>query len=379
MLRKNKLLDRIHKSPDYSLLNYHVLEGMADWVRVIDRNGIVIYANTAMKEDLGEDIVGSKCYESICNVEKCDFCITNRSMVTGEIVQKEEVINGNYYSVKSSPVRNGKGEIFAAVEVFRNVTRERKLELELINKNKKMNEDLQFAKRIQEKILPSKGRVGNLRFDYVYKPSEMLSGDMFDIYRIDDKHIGIYISDVAGNGVAASMMTMFIHQMMRVMKEETISPSKTLSNLHKRFLSLNLGAENYFTIFYAVYNKESKILKYANAGHNCIPIKFNGGDIKLLENKGFPITMLLNNMEYEEKEVRLKNRDKILFYTDGVTEARDYSGKEFGLDNIIRILKSNTNNILDTMEDEVINFSWGEHIDDLAIVLLEVLDEDLGN
>lgn len=373
MLGDSDFINRSTSVPDYRLLNYHVLEGMADWVRVINTKGIVIYANKAMKEDLGEDIVGTKCYESICNLEKCKFCITNRSMATGETIQKEEIINGKFYSVKSSPVRNTKGEIFAAVEVFRNVTRERKLELEVIGKNKKMNKDLQFAKRIQEKILPKRGIIENLSLDYIYKPSEMLSGDMFDIYNIDEDHIGIYISDVAGNGVAASMMTMFIHQVMRVMKEGTISPAKTLTALHKRFRTLNLEVENYFTIYYGVYNKKTKILKYANAGHNCVPIKFKDNKIELLENKGFPITILLDNIEYEEKEVQLATNDSIIFYTDGVTEARDYSGREFGLDNLLDIIRDKPKDMLSLMEDKVVNYSWGEQLDDLALVLLKVI------
>ena len=73
------------------------------------------------------------------------------TLLTGEVLQKEEVIKGKYYSVKSSPIKNSEGNIVASVEVFRDVTRERRLELELVNKNAKMINDLEFAKRIQER------------------------------------------------------------------------------------------------------------------------------------------------------------------------------------------------------------------------------------
>lgn len=358
---------------DYEILNYHVLEGMADWVRVIDKNGTIIYANKSMKDDLGENIVGMKCYEAHCKSHQCNFCITQRSISTGEIVQKEEKIGENYYSVKSSPVTNSNGEIFAAVEVFRNITRERKLELELIGKNKKMNKDLQFAKRIQEKILPRKGIRESVSLDYIYKPSEMLSGDMFDMFNIDKDNIGIYISDVAGNGVAASMMTMFIRQTMRVMKDEYQSPSAAMTELHKRFLTLNLESENYFTIFYGIYNRNTRVFKYVNAGHNCMPIKYNDKTMDLLENKGYPITSLFNKIIYEEKEIQLNTGDKILFYTDGITEARNSCGREFGIQGILDILKAHPENILNLVEDKIINHSWGEQQDDFAIVLLEVI------
>ncbi|HZJ99149.1 MAG TPA: SpoIIE family protein phosphatase [Tissierellaceae bacterium] len=360
------------------VLDYHILEGIADWVRVVNNDGIIVYANKAMKNDLGEDIVGIPCSESHCGLNSCNFCITMRSIETGETIQKEEKIGANFYSVKSSPVMDSNGDIYAAVEVFRDVTRERKLEYELIGKNKKINRDLQFAKRIQEKILPRKGSRESVRLDYIYKPSDILSGDMFDMFNIDDEHIGIYISDVSGKGIAASMMTMFIRESMRIMKEDikasSPSPSLALSNLHKRFLALNLEVDSYFTMFYGIYNHKTRIFKYANAGHNCIPIKYNDDNMDLLYSKGLPITSLFNNIAYKEKSIPLKLGDKIFFYTDGITEARDSSGNEFGLEEVIKIIKESKKDVLNIIEDNIINHSWGEQQDDFAIVLLEVIN-----
>ena len=358
----------------YEVLNYHVLEGIADWVRVVNRDGIIIYANKSMKEELGEEIIGIPCDESHCGLNNCTFCITKRSMQTGEVIQKEEKIDGNYYSVKSSPVKNSNGDIYAAVEVFRDVTRERNLERELIGKNKKINRDLQFAKRIQEKILPKKGVSESVKLDYIYKPSDILSGDMFDMFNIDEENIGIYISDVSGKGIAASMMTMFIRQSMRVMKDDIKSPSAALTELHKRFISLNLEPDSYFTMFYGIYNRNNHSFKYVNAGHNCIPIRFNDNDLDLLYNKGYPITSLFEKINYIEKSIQLDIGDKIFFYTDGITEARDSSGKEFGLEEVIKIIKECKEKILNVIEDKIINHSWGEQQDDFAIVLLEVIN-----
>ena len=374
MLRKQTINYVEKKIEEYGMLNYHVLEGMADWVRVIDKDGTIIYANKIMKEALGQNIIGMKCHKSLGREVPCTFCITERSINTGEVVQKEEIFNGRYFSVKSSPVTNSNGEIFGAVEVFRDVTRERKLELELIEKNKKMSKDLGFAKRIQERILPSKDIFDNITFDYVYRASEMLSGDIFDVFHIDDENIGIYISDVSGHGVAAAMMTMFIRQTMRSIKEDILSPSVALAELYRRFSTLDLDVDKYFTIFYGVFNKKTYEFKYANAGHNCIPIKFNKDGMELLEAKGFPIVVLFDKIVYDEKTIQLSYGDKILFYTDGITEAKDMDGKEFGTDGVINIIKKNDGNILDDLENTIIDFSWGEQQDDFALVLLEVID-----
>lgn len=372
---KTKNIDKVEEIIDkHGILNYHVLEGMADWVRVVDKRGLVIYANKTMKEALGDNILGRMCYLATGKEVRCSFCITDRSIRRGETVQKEEIINGKYFSVKSSPVENSEGQIFAAVEVFRDVTRERKLELELIEKNKKMSKDLGFAKRIQEKILPKKGKIDNLMIDYIYKPSEMLSGDMFDIFSIDDENIGIYISDVVGHGVAASMMTMFIRETMRSIKDDILSPSIALSELHRRFSMLGLETDKYFTIFYGVFNKFTYQFKYANAGHNSIPIKYNKDGIEILEIKGYPIALLFDEMIYDEKKVQLSKDDKILFYTDGITESKDKTGKEFGIESVIDIIEGHKGHILTEIEDKIITYSWGEQEDDFALVLMDVIE-----
>lgn len=373
MLRREDLTHVEKKIEEYGMLNYHVLEGMADWVRVVDKEGTIIYANKTMKEALGHNVVGMKCYKSHGKKGPCSFCITERSINTGEIVQKEEKINGRYFSVKSSPVTNSDGMVFAAVEVFRDVTRERKLELELIEKNKKMSKDLGFAKRIQQRILPNKEVLDNIAIDYIYRPSEMLSGDMFDVFHIDEENIGIYISDVSGHGVAAAMMTMFIRQTMRSIKDDILNPSEALSELYLRFSTLNLDVDKYFTIFYGVFNKRTYEFKYSNAGHNCIPIKYNKTGMEMLEIKGYPMTLLFDKIMYDEKSIKLGRGDKVLFYTDGITEAKDKQGREFGIESVIEIINEHKENILNEINNNIVTHSWGEQHDDFALVLMEVI------
>jgi sigma-B regulation protein RsbU (phosphoserine phosphatase) len=374
MINREEAGKKISEAENDVILDYHVLDGMADWVRVVDSKGITLFANNAMKRDLGESIIGIDCYEAYGRENRCSFCITNRSILSGEVMQKEEIINNRYYSVKSSPVINSNGKITAAVEVFRDVTRERKLELELINRNRKMSRDLIFAKKIQERILPRKGIIENISIDYIFQPSEMLSGDMFDVFQIDKENIGIYICDVVGHGVAASMMTMFIRQTMRGIIEDIIYPAEALTELHRVFMNLDLEPDKYFTMFCGTYNRINHELKYSNAGHNCAPIKYNSRGYELLEMKGFPISKLFDYMEYEERTIQLCKDDKILFYTDGIIEAKDFDGKEFGVEGIIDIIEKAPNNLLQEIENKCIHHSWGEQYDDYALVLMEVIE-----
>lgn len=374
MLDRDEINTVHSKLKEYSILNYHVLESMADWVRLVDYDGNILYANEAMKKALGYDIVGKKCYETTGKTRRCDFCIARRSIINNEVVQKEEIINGRYYSVISSPVKDLDGNIIGAVEVLRDVTRERKLELELIERNTKMINDIKFAEKIQRRILPKKGLYKNVKIDHLYKPSEMLSGDIFDVFIIDEDKLGVYICDVVGHGITSSMMTMFVRQTMRSIKDFIVQPSVALTELQKSFSSLDLGVDKYFTIFYGVFNAKTNQFIYANAGHNCIPIRYNSNGIEMLKTKGLPISLIFSEIYYEENEIVLEEGDKILLYTDGISEVKNAKGEEFGIDRIINIIKEENKDVLNRIIEEVEDFRWGEQKDDYAMLLMEILE-----
>lgn len=367
-------MDKIDKK--YNLnLNYNILESMADWVRILNKDGQVVYANKAMKETLGNDIIGRECNVYCAQENACCFCIVEKSIQGGEVIQKEEIIAGRHYSVKASPVRDNNGDILGAVEVFRDVERERSLEKHLRSKNSKMNTDLKLARKIQEEILPNKGRIGNIYVDYIYKPSEMLSGDMFDIFQIDRDNIGIYISDVSGHGVAASMVTMFVKQSMRFIKDDILSPSIALAELHRRFSALSLEMDKYFTIFYGVFNLSTYEFKYSNAGHNSVPIRFNNSEniIEELEITGNPISLLFDSVNYSENKIKLNPGDKVLLYTDGVTEVKNMEQEEFGIQRLKDTIVEDKQDLLNDLVDKIALFGRGNVDDDFAMLLIEIL------
>lgn len=374
MIQEPKKIILSEKIKRDGVIFYEVLDGMVDWVRVIDQNGVIIFANKSMEDALGKDIVGKKCFTAIGKGCVCARCITEATVNTGEIVEKEEIIGDRIFSVKSSPVKDPSGNIYAAVEVFRDVTKERKLEKEIIRKNEKMSKDLSFARTIQKKILPKQGILGPLNIDYLYFPSEMLSGDIFDINKINEDLIGIYISDVVGHGITASIMTMFIRQAMKSIKYDYLNPSEAISELHQRFLDLNLDTDKYFSIFYGIYNKRDNTFRYVNGGHNCIPLLINSNGIEFLEAKGYPITCLFDKIKYEEKSVKLEKGDKILFYTDGVIETRNEKGELFGFDRLIDITNKNRDNLLDAIEKRLNEFKYKDVDDDFALLTVELID-----
>ncbi|OHW61779.1 phosphoserine phosphatase RsbP [Andreesenia angusta] len=358
---------------NYDRLASDILDGMVDWVRVIDNKGYTIYTNKSMERDLQGRALGAKCYRVFEKDSRCRRCITETTMSTGEIAEKEEIIGEKIFSIKSSPVRDDEGNIYAVVEVFRDVTKERKLEKEIMKRNEKMSKDLAFARKIQKKILPKQGKYGRVEMEYLYRPCEMLSGDMFDIFKIDESHIGFYVSDVVGHGVTASIMTMFVKQTMASIVSEYISPGEAMTNLHKNFLDLNLDVESYFTIFYGIINTEDRVLKFVNGGHNSVPFHIKSEDIGHLEGTGYPITSLFDNIVYTDSQVKLSSGDELILYTDGITEAKNREGEEYGFERLADIVGERHENPIKAIKNSVDDFIFYELEDDFTILRLKLL------
>ncbi|NLW42259.1 MAG: SpoIIE family protein phosphatase [Tissierellia bacterium] len=346
--------------------NYHfeILDNVADLIRIKDLEDNIIYTNN----DILDSVPIKK---NILNEKESKSYKMQIDSIDG-IIQSEERIMGVDYSIKSSPIFNNEGKVIASVEVFRDVTRERELEKALMESTQEIEQDLVFAKLIQRRILPSKGSYGNLHIDFRYEPSKHLSGDIFDIFDIDEDNIGIYIVDVSGHGVAASMLTVFIRQIMYSVSYMSKSPSEIFKKLQKKYAELDLAPDRYFTMFFGIYNKNTREFKYANAGHNSIPFLFNKDSITMLVNYGLPILGFDTNNVYKDKSVTLVSGDSILMYTDGLIEAKNEHGEEFGEDRVKHAILETKGNLLEEIEEKHSNFIDLEQQDDIAMLLMKV-------
>ncbi len=196
--------------------------------------------------------------------------------------------------------------------------------------NKKMTEDLEYAKGIQQSLLPPKSlNIYNTRFISEYIPCEKLSGDFYNIHVVDEDHIGMYIADVSGHGVSAAMMTVFADSVMkspdfysRGLKNR--SPGKRLDYFYREFNKSNFPNEMHIVIFEAVFNVKTKSLSYCSGGMNVVPIlvRKNGETEMLDKSVGFPICKFgdFYNPKYENAHITLSSGDRIIFYTDGLVE-----------------------------------------------------------
>lgn len=193
-------------------------------------------------------------------------------------------------------------------------------------KNNQYMEDLKLAKQIQQKLIPLKPSYPGIQFATTYLPMDDIGGDFFDFVKIpvtDD--LGIFISDVSGHGVPAALITSMVKTLIEISGAEKHSPNALLSFMNDKICGQTNG--NFLTAFYGIYHSRTKILKYARGAHN-YPILIRKNQLTALSSQG-KILGIEQNLNFEEKEIQLQSKDRLLFYTDGLTESTNPQGIEF--------------------------------------------------
>ncbi len=356
----------------YKKIEIKLLDTMTDLIRVVDKDNRVVYYNHAMKQAL-EKLEGTGGDEDRRDGHD-DFRMTARSLGSGENIQRETYIGEAYYSVKTNPIRSETGEIIGAIEVFRDKSLEKRLQIELIEKNRALMDEQMNAASIQRALLPQRGYDRFFFMDYFYIPAELLSGDFFDIIEIDEDRTAIYIADVVGHGFASSMATLFISQTMRNMDPDILSdPTVAMMELVHRFRDLNLPADMYFTMFLGVFSKKHRKFTYANAGHYCPPLFKRKNHVRLLMNSGFPVTPLVEASFYECRTAYLQKGDELLFYTDGVTEGRNKRGEQYGVGALRALFSEIGEEPLTDIRSVLQDFIYEDIVDDMTCVYIKMV------
>jgi sigma-B regulation protein RsbU (phosphoserine phosphatase) len=312
-----------------------IVNGMFDWVRVIDKDDNVLYMNKAMSEGLGLSADGKKCYEALGRTMPCEDCTSRKAAFNGTSFEKEEQVDGKCFSVMSSPLRNKDGEIIAVVEVLRETTHIKQLYRDMEEQNKILKREIEMARELQASLLPSPPSDTRLDFSLLFIPCETLGGDFIDTFYIDDSHLGIYLADVSGHGVPASLLTIFLRSSIN---KKLLSPAKALEELYYEFTHSRLDHEMYITIFYAIIDLENKKMKYSNAGLNVVPVVYSDTRFELLRLPGIPISNWMKKPGYTEGEIEFHSGDKLFLYSDGILELKNKQNEQYGEDRLLEIL-----------------------------------------
>jgi len=242
---------------------------------------------------------------------------------------------------------------------------------ELLARDSEMNHNMRTAGRLQKKLLPPQPpNVPELRWAIHYAPLDDLGGDYYGYADPDANHLGMFIADASGHSIPAALVAIMTRYAFADVARTTIHPGEMLTKLNRRLCDIT--EERFVSAFYGVLDKRTGVLKYANAGHP-YPLHRHGstGEVKPLNAQGFLLGIIPEEV-YQEREVRLEPEDSLLFYTDGLIEARNEIGEQFGTERLTECLLHRRSSPEADVEEIIAqqrNFSGKEPLcDDLTIV-----------
>lgn len=191
---------------------------------------------------------------------------------------------------------------------------------------RRIDEELRLAAKLQQDFLPRVlPQVGNVFFHTLYRPAGYVSGDLYDVARLDEHHIGFWMTDAVGHGMPAALLTMFIKNAF-VTKEirsggyRLLLPGETLGRLNDAMVEQNLSQATFATAVYGIINTQTLVVQYARAGHPLPVVLSRDGQTNTLDADG-GLLGIFGGQDFETRSVRLNPGDRLIFYSDGVEVA----------------------------------------------------------
>jgi serine phosphatase RsbU (regulator of sigma subunit) len=213
---------------------------------------------------------------------------------------------------------------------------------DLIEKER-MTRELEIAREIQANILPKVYPRG-LRFALAgtYRSAMEVGGDYYDFIEFDDGRLGVLVADVSGKSLPGMLVMLITRDIVHRLARQVQEPARLLTDVNSELLK-NIKKGMFVTMFFGVLDVENGRFRFASAGHNpLVVLRGDTGTVELVKTKGFPLGMVSSPM-YETRveggEIRLSENDWLIQYTDGVNEAQNAAGDEFGTERLTELVE----------------------------------------
>ncbi|HPG00147.1 MAG TPA: PP2C family protein-serine/threonine phosphatase [Kiritimatiellia bacterium] len=261
--------------------------------------------------------------------------------------------------------------------------------IQLSHNNEQFKQELKLAQSVQLGFLPKKfPRQDKILFDKYYLTCEMLGGDLFDVFTLDDDHVGMYVADVAGHGASAALVSGLLKMAVNSVREyhsvstsflqaSLLQPEMVLAQLNDMLIK-EIPDYEFITMVYAVLTLPTYRFTVASAGH-LSPLQFQSrtGEVLNWNLPTGPALGLMAGSIYPVIERPVMGGDKILFYTDGLTEAMNAQNEQFTEERLVQIFKKcgpGTPSDITQALVGAIQKHRGEHIvtDDFSILVAEI-------
>ncbi|HKO96759.1 MAG TPA: SpoIIE family protein phosphatase [Pyrinomonadaceae bacterium] len=256
--------------------------------------------------------------------------------------------------------------------------RQRRLQTQLDADHQKANEtfeqELADAGEIQKALLPKElPSIKGLEVATAWQPVRTVGGDYFDVFKFDETRTGFCIADVAGKGMPAALLMSNVQAVLKSLASATRGPGKLLARVNS-VVCENIVLNRFISCFYGVLDVPKRKLTFANAGHYPPILVRDTGCERLMQ--GGPVLGVFPQQDFQQHEVELRSGDALVLYTDGVTEATNADGEEFGEDRLQQLLCTGQHLNADEMRERVMSavseFSNGSFDDDVTLMVLRV-------
>ncbi|MCF7888462.1 MAG: SpoIIE family protein phosphatase, partial [Candidatus Omnitrophica bacterium] len=242
-------------------------------------------------------------------------------------------------------------------------------------KNKQILEkELDIAQKIQKSFLPKEIKdISGLDLSCYMKPAKFVAGDLYDTIKLDKNKLGVFLADVSGKGASAALIMAQTISIFRMLAKESTNPAEILTNLNRE-LSKTLKGK-FITAIYLIFDFDKKTISFSSAGH-MPPLCYKQKEAKVLEinfEAGVPLGVIAAT-EYKLHQEKMHKGDKIIIYTDGISEARNKKGEEFEVEGLKRFLSRygslTTQEIKEKLSEELNSFSKKmPQADDITFVI----------
>jgi serine phosphatase RsbU (regulator of sigma subunit) len=195
---------------------------------------------------------------------------------------------------------------------------------ELEEKSELLRRDLERAEVIQRALLPkAPPPIGHYCVQAFYRPGQYVGGDLYDVRRLDDRHVALYVVDATGHGVTSAMLSVLYKQKLAMTDEQTgrpHAPARVLEEMNRSLAEADVSPGLFITGVYCLLDVEAGVITLASAGHPPVLHLREDGRSRLITRTG-PALGLTADAHFEEERIELSPGDQLLLYTDGVVPA----------------------------------------------------------
>ena len=231
------------------------------------------------------------------------------------------------------------------------------------------------ARLIQRTLLPSAmPQISTCDVAARWQPASGIGGDCYDLVRFSATRFGVSIADVVGKGLPAALLMSNLQAAVRAFATEDARPSQVTASVN-RLLCRNIAVGKFVTFAYAIVDADAGVINYANAGHNPPLILRANGDIDRLAATGVVLGVFPDGL-YEDQHTTFTAGDRLICYTDGITEAEDTEGLDFGEERLIAALRAipataSATDIVETLTGTLAVWTGGAVQDDATLIVVK--------